>query len=199
MRARLIRLDCPRCQAQLAGDTQDRIFFCRGCAAGAVLGDSGLELIDAAALAPTSERQAELWRPLWAITADVAIEHRVDKPADTAEHESLPWHGSRSFQIPAFTIPIRDRTRLARALNQQERTETSLVDAPVFGGTLVRDDAIALCRHLVIGEEARKPDMLMRVSVKVTPTSWRLLALPLYRRGTRWHCAVTDQFVPTAT
>ncbi|NOZ94247.1 MAG: hypothetical protein GXP47_05845, partial [Acidobacteria bacterium] len=62
---------------------------------------------------------------------------------------------------------------------------------PVTGGILHLEDALTLVRHMVVGEEVRKPDILARVEVAIEERSHRLTAIPFERHGDRLRCAVS--------
>ncbi|MCP4900863.1 MAG: hypothetical protein GY906_28180, partial [bacterium] len=66
----------------------------------------------------------------------------------------------------------------------------------VLGGSLSLADALTVARHLVVGDEVRKPDMLASVNVDITTTSHRLAAIPFERAGNQLKCAVTGVSVP---
>jgi hypothetical protein len=58
------------------------------------------------------------------------------------------------------------------------------------------DDALTVARHLVVGDEVRKPDMLASINVEITLESHRLAAIPFERSGDQLKCAITGVSVP---
>jgi len=165
----------------------DVLFLCDHCGGGAVLGSDGLDLVESTALLPAPGRHAELWRPAWVLEATVEVSERIR--AD--RRETVGSTDERLFVIPAFTLPLSDLTRLARALTTAAGATGEVPREPVEGGTLAFEDAVTLARHLVVAEEVLKPDMLASVLVVVTPRRHRLAAVPFERAGDELRCAVT--------
>lgn len=93
--------------------------------------------------------------------------------------------------MPAFALPLPDLCRLARALSQVAGATAEVPHEPVPGGRLQLGDALTFVRHLVVGEEVGRPDLLATVEVSVVPADHRVVALPFARDGQRLRCAVT--------
>jgi hypothetical protein len=163
------------------------IFLCDHCGMGAVLGESGLEQIEATGLLPAPGRRAELWKPAWIVEAAVEVSNRVQAGGRPTEG----WRGDRTFVIPAFELAIGELTRLATALARAWGAVGEVPREPVTGGILHLEDTLTLVRHLVVGEEVHKPDMLARLDVGIEERSHRLSAIPFERHGNRLRCAVT--------
>jgi len=192
MTVRLLPLGCPSCGSALRAEPLDIVFLCDHCGSGAVLADEGLSMLEATALLPTPGRRAELWRPAWIVEAHVRVSDRI-----RSDRRPTPgWEGDRTFVLPAFELPIVDLTRLALALGRAFGATGELPHEPVTGGVLGLDDALVLARHLVVGEEVRKPDMLASVEVAIEERAHRLAAIPFERSGDGLRCAVTGVTLP---
>ena len=192
MTLRLIALDCPACGSAMQGEGRDVIFFCSHCGSGALLEADGLDVIEASALLPAAGRHARIWRPAWRIDTEVTVADR--RRAGGRETEG--WQGERVFVVPAFELPLTDLVLLARALSEVAATAGEVPREPIRGGVLSVADALTVARHLVIGDEIRKPDMLESVDVDIRERSHRLLATPFEEGGDgRLRCAVTGVVV----
>jgi len=170
MTLRLVSLDCPSCGSALHGEGLDTIFFCDHW----TLGEEGLEMVESAALVPAAGRSARTWRPAWLIEAEVTVSERVRHRG----RRSDGWQERRTFVIPAFEMSLGDLTRIARALAEVAGETREVPREPIHGGTLGVDDAVTLIRHIVIGDEVRKSDMLASVMVDIDVASSRLVAIP---------------------
>ncbi len=187
MTVRLVPLDCPSCGSALRAEPLDIVFLCDHCGGGAILGEEGLSPLEATALLPAPGRRAELWRPAWVLEAHVTVSGRI-----RADRRPTPgWEGDRTFVIPAFALPIRDLTRLALALGRALGATAEVPREPVTGGTLGLEDAVTLARHLVVGDEVRRPDKLATVDVALELRAHRLAAVPLEDTSRGLRCAVT--------
>jgi hypothetical protein len=176
MTLRLVSLDCPSCGSALHGEGLDTLFFCDHCGDAATLGEDGLELVESAALLPSPGRSARTWRPAWLVEADVAVRERVRHKGRRRDD----WEGRRTFVIPAFAVPLDDLNRIAH------------------GGTLALEDAVTLIRHIVIGDEVRKSDMLASLEVDIEVVSSRLVAIPFEPTDVGLRCSITGVTVRTA-
>lgn len=183
----LVSLDCPSCGSALRGEGLDTIFFCEHCGEAATLGANGLEGVEASALIPAPGRHVDVWKPAWLVEADVEVAKRVGAGGGTSDG----WQARRIYVIPAFVTPLSDLTRLALALSGVAGAGGEVPRAPVRGGTLAVEDAVTLIRHIVIGDEVRKPDMLASVEVDIQVVARRLVALPFERRDDGIRCAIT--------
>jgi len=184
---RLVNLDCPSCGSAMRGKGSDTIFFCSHCGGGAVLGNDGLQTVESSALLPAPGRHPDVWLPAWRVEVQVRVHHRV-----TADGRSTPeWEDRRVFFIPAFDLPLDDLTRLSRALAEAAEAVTEVPREPIHGGTLALDDALTLIRHILIGDEVRRSDMLASVTVDLEEVSRSLVALPFDTGEGRVKCAVT--------
>jgi hypothetical protein len=184
---RLVSLDCPSCGSALRGEGLDTIFFCEHCGDAAVLEESGLVMIESLALLPKAGRSAKIWRPAWLVEADVAVRERIGHRGGRRGE----WEGRRRFVIPAFAVSLVDLTRLARALSEVVEETGEVPREPIHGGTLSLDDALTLIRHIVIGDEVRKSDMLASVTVDVDVVTARLAAIPLEPVARGLRCSIT--------
>lgn len=187
MTLQLVNLDCPTCGSAMRGEGFDTIFFCDHCGHAAILGDEGLEPVDSSALLPKPGRRAAVWKPAWRIEADVDVHHRVRSDG----RDTGGWKGRRVFFIPAFDMPLDDLTKQARALSVRSSEVSEVPKEPVRGGTLSVEDAINLIRHILIGDEVRRADMLASVTVDLEEVGRSLVALPFERKGDTLRCAVT--------
>lgn len=187
MTLKLISLDCPSCGSALRGEGLDTIFFCEHCGDAAILGENGLELVEGSALVPAPGRHADLWKPAWLIEADVTVGDRVRAGGGRSEG----WQARRMFIIPAFVTPLGDLTRHARALSEKGSSTAEVPREPIHGGTLAVEDAVTLIRHILIGDEVRRSDMLASVRVDIEVVAKRLVALPFERTGDGLRCATT--------
>jgi len=183
----LVNLDCPSCGSAMAGEGRDTIFFCDHCGDAAVLEDDGLRTVDSTALLPAPGRHPNLWRPAWRLELDVRVSERIR----AGGRETPGWEGQRVFVIPAFGLPLDDLNRLARALSEVAQATAQVPREPIRGGTLAVEDALVLARHLLVGDEVRRSDMLASVTVDVEETGRRLVALPFEQGDGRLRCAVT--------
>ncbi len=191
MTLRLLRLDCPSCGSAVRGEPFDILFVCDHCGAGRVLGADGLEPVECTALLPAPGRQVRAWRPGWRIEAEVTVRGRVT----AAGRQSQDRRTTETFLIPAFDLPLTSLTRLARALGAAAAATSEVPHEPVRGGILHPEDALVMIRHLVVGEEVRRPDMLASVQVTIDPLSRRLAALPFEVTDRGLRCAVTGMVV----
>ena len=187
MTLRLVSLDCPSCGSALRGEGLDTIFFCDHCGDAATLGEDGLEMVESAALVPAAGRSARTWRPAWLIETEVTVSERIRHRG----RRSDGWQEPRTFVIPAFEIPLGDLTRIARALSEVIGETEEVPREPIHGGTLSVDDAVTLIRHLVIGDEVRKSDMLASVMVDIEVVGSRLVALPFEPTSVGLRCSIT--------
>jgi len=187
MTLRLISLDCPSCGSALHGEGLDTIFFCDHCGDAATLGEDGLEMVESAALVPAAGRSARTWRPAWLIEAEVTVSERVRHRG----RRSDGWQERRTFVIPAFEMSLGDLTRIARALAEVIGETREVPREPIHGGTLGVDDAVTLIRHIVIGDEVRKSDMLASVMVDIDVASSRLVAIPFEPTDHGLQCSIT--------
>ena len=194
MTLRLVSLDCPSCGSALRGEGLDTIFFCDHCGDAATLGEDGLEMVESAALVPAAGRSARTWRPAWLIEAEITVSERVRHKG----RRSDGWQEQRTFVIPAFEIPLGDLTRIARALSEVIGETREVPREPIHGGTLGIDDAVTLIRHLVIGDEVRKSDMLASVMVDIEVVSSRLVAIPFETTDHGLRCSITGVTVRPA-
>jgi hypothetical protein len=187
MSLKLINLDCPTCGSAMRGDGFDTIFFCEHCGHAAVLDDEGLDPVESSALLPDAGRTVRRWRPAWRLEVDVRVRDR-----EQAGGRSTPgWEGRRVFFIPAFDLPLDDLTRLSRALSVAADSAAEVPREPIRGGTLALEDAVTLVRHVLIGDEVRRSDMLASVTVDVEVVGRSLVALPFDATERRLTCAVT--------
>ena len=184
----LLPLDCPSCGSTMHGDPVDILFLCEHCRAGSVLTGEQLEPVEATAILPAPGRHARIWWPAWLLVGTWHVTNRVRADGMSTPPES----GERTWVIPAFDMPLPSLTRLAQALTMASGTTGEVPAEPVRGGTLDREDAITLVRHLLIGDEVRRPDMLASVHVTVEIRESRLAATPFEDMGDgRLRCAVT--------
>jgi hypothetical protein len=189
---RLIALDCPACGSAMGGESSDLIFFCGHCGSAALLANDGLEPVPSTALLPAPGRHARTWKPAWLIEAAVAVASR--EPAGRSRGGG--WRGDRTFVVPAFTLPLPDLMLLAGALSEAAGVVGEVPREPIRGGTLAFEDALTLARHLVVGDEVRKPDKLASVEVTVTEKTHRLAATPFEDGGDGGlRCAITGVVV----
>ncbi len=188
---RLVNLDCPSCGSAMRGEGTDTIFFCSHCGQAADLDGEGLEIVESTALMPTPGRHARVWKPAWRFEVHVRVTQRVRTDGRTTPD----WEGRRTFFIPAFDLPLDDLTRLSRALSEVAEAVAEVPREPIRGGTLALDDALTLIRHILIGDEVRRSDMLASVMVDVEEVSRSLVALPFDTGKGRLQCAVTGTTV----
>ncbi len=105
------------------------------------------------------------------------------------------YTGRRQFVLPAFELPLEVFVRLARAQTGALGATGEVPHEPVRGGVLATQDALVLARHLVLGEEIGKPDVLASIEVAIDPVSWRLAATPFERHQKGLRCAVTGTVI----
>lgn len=187
MTLRLVSLDCPSCGSALRGEGLDTIFFCDHCGDAATLGEDGLEMVESAALVPSAGRSAGIWRPAWLIEARVSVSERTRHKGRRSEG----WQEQQTFVIPAFEMPLGDLTRIARGFSEVIAETREVPREPIRGGTLAIDDAVILIRHLVIGDEVRKSDMLASVMVDIEVLASRLVAIPFESTDGGLRCSIT--------
>lgn len=193
MTLHLISLDCPSCGSALHGEGMDTIFFCDHCGDAATLSEEGLQMVESSALLPAAGRSAGQWRPAWLIEADVKVSERVRAKGRGSDG----WQERKTYIIPALAIPLDDLTRLARALSEVAGARGEVPRSPIHGGTLSLDDAVILIRHLVIGDEVRKSDMLASVVVGIDVVESRLVAIPFEKTTAGLRCSITGLTVRT--
>jgi hypothetical protein len=187
MTLRLVNLDCPSCGSALHGEGLDTIFFCDHCGDAAVLSEEGLEMIESSAILPSPGRSAAQWRPAWLIEADVTVGNRVRAKGRRSEG----WQARKTFIIPAFPIPLGDLTRISRAFSRTAGVTGEVPREPIRGGTLALEDAVTLIRHIVIGDEVRKSDMLASLEVTIDVVAKRLVATPFEKTDVGLRCSIT--------
>ncbi len=171
----------------MRGEPEDSLFLCAHCGAGAVLESDRLATVPSTALLPTPGRRAERWLPGWAMEADVTVAGRSTADGRTSPAATV----RRRFVVPAFLLPLADLTRLTRALSAVAEATGEVPHEPLPGGRLHLEDAVTLARHVVIAEEAGRPDLLTSLEVTVALAGHRLVALPFEVDGDRLRCAVT--------
>jgi len=187
MNLQLVSLDCPSCGSALQGEGLDTIFFCEHCGDAATLGTDGLQMVESGALLPAPGRSAREWRPAWLLEADVTVGERVRAKGRRTEG----WQAKRTYVIPAFVMPLDDLTRLARALSEAAGETGEVPREPIHGGTVALEDAVTIVRHIVIGDEVRKSDMLASVQVDIDVTASRLVAIPFEPTNVGLRCSIT--------
>ncbi len=170
----LINLDCPSCGSAMKGEGLDTIFFCSHCGEAAVLDEAGLQTVESTALMPAPGRHPAVWLPAWRLEVSVRVRQR--RRADGSETPG--WEGQRVFYIPAFDLPLTELSRLSIALSAAAGAAAEVPREPIHGGTLAQEDALVLVRHLLIGDEVRRSDMLASVEVEVDEVASGLVALP---------------------
>ena len=195
MTLHLANLDCASCGSALAAGPRDILFLCTHCGAGGLLGENGIEKLEAKALLPRPGVPAHRWKPAWSITADVVVADRVQ----FGGRETPGWSGRNRFVIPAFPLPLPDLALLAGSLSAASHELTEVPREPCTGGTLHLHDAETFIRHLVVGGEVRKRDQLAAVRVEVEPVSHHLTAVPFHIDGQHLVCSVTGTKVREAT
>ncbi len=193
MTLQLVPLDCPSCGSALRGEGLDTIFFCDHCGDAAILEEEGLQMIESSALLPAPGRSARVWRPAWLVEADVTISERLRHGG----RRSDGWQERRVFVIPAFAIPLGDLTRISRALSEAAGETGEVPREPIHGGTLALEDAVTLIRHIVIGDEVRKSDMLASLEVDLDVIDSRLVAIPFEPANVGLKCSITGVTVRT--
>jgi len=191
MTLRLISLACPSCGSAMRAQPYDIVYLCSHCSAGAFLGEHQLEVVKSCAILPRSGSRAELWRPAWMLDADVVVAERRLADGRTTPGSST----KRRFVIPAFALSLQDQTELGSALTNAKQSLSTVPHEPVLGGTLSRGDAETIARHLVVGKEVRRPDMLASVQVTLTVYGTYLAATPFARAGEQLVCSVTGRRV----
>ncbi len=194
MTLQLVPLDCPTCGSAMRGDRWDVLFFCTHCGAAALLQAEGLEPVVSTALLPVPGRVARVWRPAWVLDARVEVSDRVVAGGG----RPTGWTDRRRFVIPAFDLSLSDRVRLARGLTTAAPEAGEVPREPVRGGRLPLGDAQVIARHMVVGDEVRRPDMLSSLTVSIDLERHRLAAIPFESRDDRLRCAVTGIEVRTA-
>ncbi|MEJ2188448.1 MAG: hypothetical protein P8Y93_03355 [Acidobacteriota bacterium] len=187
MTLRLVSLDCPSCGSALHGEGLDTIFFCDHCGDAATLDADGLHMVESAALLPSPGHSARVWRPAWLIEADARVSDRIRARGRRTDG----WEDRRTFVIPAFAVPLGDLTRLARALSEIAGETGEVPHEPVHGGTMALEDALTVARHIILGDEVRKSDMLASVRVDIEVVTSRLVALPFEPTDSGLRCAIT--------
>ena len=178
----------------MRGEGLDTIFFCSHCGGAAVLDDERLQTVEGAALVAAPGHHPRLWRPAWKLEVQILVHDRV-----RAGGRATPgWKGRRTFYIPAFELSLADLTRLSRALSTASDETREIPKEPIHGGTLSVDDALTLVRHILIGDEVQRSDLLASVTVDIEEISRSLVALPFeeVERGLR--CAVTGVVIPSS-
>jgi hypothetical protein len=193
MTLRLVSLDCPSCGSALHGEGLDTIFFCDHCGDAATLEDDGLQMVESTALLPSPGRHASEWRPAWLVEAEVTVSDRMRAKG----RQSKGWQARRTFVIPAFATPLEDLTRIARALSEAVGETGEVPREPIHGGTLALDDAVTMIRHILIGDEVRKSDMLASLQVDIEVVESRLVAIPFEKSNVGLRCAITGVTVRT--
>lgn len=184
---KLVNLDCPSCGSAMKGEGLDTIFFCSHCGDAAVLDEEGLQVVDSTALMPAPGRHPNVWRPAWRLEVEVRVEQR--RRADG--RETPGWAGRKIFYVPAFELSLTDLSRLSIALSEAAGASAEVPREPIRGGSLAHEDALVLVRHLLIGDEVRRSDMLASVEVEVDEVAWGLVALPFEGGPDSMRCAVT--------
>lgn len=187
MTLQLVNLDCPSCGSALRGEGLDTIFFCDHCGDAAVLSEEGLQMIESSAILPSPGRSAGQWRPAWLVEADVTVGNRVRAKG----RRSDGWMARRTFVIPAFAMPLDDLTRISRAFSKAAGEMGEVPREPIHGGTLALEDAVTLIRHIIIGDEVRKSDMLASLEVTIDVVASRLVAIPFELTKVGLRCSVT--------
>jgi len=187
MTLNLVSLDCPSCGSALRGEGLDTIFFCDHCGDAATLDDDGLHMVKSTALLPSPGRHAREWRPAWLVEAEVTVSDRVRAKGRRSEG----WQARRTYVIPAFAMPLDDLTRIARALSEVAGETGEVPREPIRGGTLALDDAVTLIRHILIGDEVRKSDMLASLQADIEVVESRLVAIPFEPTKVGLRCAIT--------
>jgi hypothetical protein len=130
---------------------------------------------------------ARVWRPAWVLDADVEERDRVTAGGGRTQG----WTQRRRFVIPAFDLSLTDMVRLARALSAVACDTGEVPREPVRGGVLTADDAVVLARHMVVGDEVRRPDALASLTAIVEPAGRMLAATPFVPTDLALECSIT--------
>ncbi len=195
MNLHLIALDCPACGSAMGGGANDVIFFCQHCGSAALLEADGLEVMESTALLPAPGHHARFWKPAWYVEAEVTVGERIKHGG----RRSGGWSSEKAFLVPAFRMSLVDLVTLARALSNTVGAVGEVPREPIRGGTLAFEDALVLARHIVVGDEVRKPDNLASIEVEITESTHRLAAIPFEDAGDgRLRCAITGVTVSLA-
>jgi hypothetical protein len=100
--------------------------------------------------------------------------------------------------VPAFDMPLADLTRIVRAFAAVDRELREVPREPIRGGALAIEDVMTLIRHVLIGDEVRRSDLLASVRVDIEVVSKRLVALPFEAAPPGLRCSITGVTVSPA-
>jgi len=192
---KLVNLDCPSCGSAMRGEGLDTIFFCSHCGDAAVLDEEGLQTVESTALMPSPGRHPTVWLPAWRLE----VEARVAQRRRADGRETPGWNGRRVFYVPAFELSLTDLSRLCIALSEVSEATAEVPREPIRGGSLAHEDALLIVRHLLIGNEVRRSDLLASVEVEVDEVTRGLVALPFESGAESLRCAVTGVSVRSAS
>jgi hypothetical protein len=186
-------LSCARCGAPLKGLSTDSGFLCRGCGAGWVIGEEGLEPVTASV---RTDEGTDLPLPFWQVDARVSVASRITR----REHHGVPlrrgrwfspsretglsetggFSGERRLVIPAFSVngifnlAVRLTARIDRLPGERAGGPWPRL-AGLFSG--IRE-VPELARGVCVGQEASGPDWLADVALTVEVRATELLVLP---------------------
>ena len=171
---KLMSLKCPRCQGDLEGDNNNRVFFCRECAVGVDFSRGRQQEFALDFAAPAKESAAD-WQyfAFWRYEAS----YQRDPPDDQEEEGR-----SHRFWVPAFfikNISYFGDIGLFYSNQEVDPATDRCRRAPIFAADRGEAHAAVYPRvYAAVRETARGARV-----VDLTPHSIRLTLVPFFHKG----------------
>lgn len=180
-------MDCPQCDVRVSPTPMDRALVCTTCFEHLTLDDRGLNKIDVSYAQPaTTLNRLKSWQPVWVFYGKVDMhERRVRKNDRRSDMQaSALWSKKRNLFIPAGDIDFHTlREEGMRLLDNQPPLRLFDRDnhqpRPSMSPAILSvADAEEMLDFLVLGLEAKRPDILRDIKFDLEIESRTLWAIP---------------------
>jgi len=188
---RLVPLDCPSCGAPMAGEAEDRVFYCTACRSGHRWDAASASLVPVeVAFVPSPTVPAAGHLPFWLVPARVEIRRTAGGLGRLLEifgGGGAEGPADGAFVIPAYRLPLDRTVELALAFTRELPARldpaSELFAERLTGGTLSAEDAVKLAHYVLAAAETRRKDTLRDLDYTLDAGTPRLLGVPWVRRG----------------
>lgn len=183
----LVPLQCAACGAGLEAEGMDIAFFCSACRNAFRFDPESSQMIPLRVdFVSVSDVEGVVFKPFWAIPAEVHIEGRVANPSgflgilgSFLERGGSGIGMARAvFAVPAFKLDIRRAIELSRRYTAEPPEIGERLGKRLVGGCFDIDDAQKIVHYAVIATEVEKRDVLTDLKYRIDFAEPRLLAVP---------------------